>query len=91
MFVLCWGVLAAASVAASAPDLSEKEQTAARKLYVAKCAKCHRFYEPTNYTEPNWQAWMGKMSRKSKLKPEQENLLTRFLNAYRAGQVSAPR
>jgi len=79
--------LAAVHPAASADELTLKELTAARKIYVAKCAKCHRFYEPANYAESAWQTWMEKMSKKSKLKGEQASLLTRYLDDYRAGRL----
>jgi hypothetical protein len=79
--------LAAADPVTGADELTAKEITAARKTYVAKCAKCHRFYEPTKYSEPAWRAWMEKMNKKSKLKEEQASLLTRYLDAYRAGQL----
>ena len=80
-------LIAAAHPAAIADELTLKELTAARKIYVAKCAKCHRFYEPTNYSEPDWGRWMGKMSVKSKLKPDQDKLLRRYLDEYRAGRI----
>ena len=79
--------LAMVHPAESADELTAKELQAARKIYVAKCAKCHRFYEPTNYTEPDWQTWMEKMNKKSKIKGEQAALLNRYLDAYRAGQL----
>ena len=79
--------LAADAPAASAADLSAKELTAARKLYVAKCARCHRFYEPKEYSEGDWRMWMEKMNKKSKFKPAQASLLNRYLDAYRAGRV----
>jgi len=77
--------LAADHPASNAEDLTVKEITAARKIYVAKCAKCHRFYEPRDYPQSNWQTWMEKMNEKSKLKPAQAELLNRYLDAYRAG------
>lgn len=80
-------LVAAAYPAASADELTLKELTAARKIYVAKCAKCHRFYEPTNYAENDWGKWMEKMNKKSKLKEDQARLLTRYLDAYRAGRL----
>jgi hypothetical protein len=80
--------LAAADPAASADELTSKEITTARKIYVAKCAKCHRFYEPTNYGAAEWRIWMEKMNKKSKLKPEQGALLDRYLDAYRAGRLT---
>ena len=78
---------AAAHPAAIADEWTLKELAAARKTYVAKCAKCHRFYEPTNYSENDWRTWMEKMNKKSKLKEEPASLLTRYLDAYRAGQL----
>ena len=87
--VLLWFIaLAAASGPASADELTPREQADARNIYVAKCAKCHRFYEPTNYAEPDWQTWMDKMDKKSKLKPDQARLLKRYLDSYRAGQLA---
>ena len=69
---------------ARAADLSEKETQTARKLYNAKCAKCHKFYDPANYSAEEWNVWMHKMSKKAKLKPPQTELLTRYLETFRA-------
>jgi hypothetical protein len=69
--------------AASAAGLSGQELTDATQLYVAKCAKCHKFYHPADYSQKEWDMWMRKMSRKSKLKPAQEELLARYLGAFR--------
>jgi hypothetical protein len=79
--------LAAVSTAAGADDLTADQMAAARKVYVAKCAKCHRFYEPKDYQESDWRTWMTKMEKKSKLKPDQAELLNRYLDAYRAGNL----
>ncbi len=79
--------LAGTWAAAGIDGLTVKDRAAACKIYVAKCAKCHQFYEPTNYTEPAWRRWMEKMSKKAKLKPEPAGLLNRYLDAYRAGQL----
>lgn len=82
--------LAGGWVLASAGELPEKDQAAAHKLYVAKCAKCHKFYEPQNYDDATWSVWMDKMARKSKLKPVQTELLNRYLDSYRrAGRRDA--
>jgi cytochrome c553 len=72
---------------ASGDELAPKDRAAARKIYVAKCAKCHRFYEPKDYSAADWQMWMENMNRKSKLKPEQARLLNRYLDDYRAGRL----
>lgn len=63
-----------------------KDQQAARKVYVAKCAKCHRFYDPKLYDDAAWADWMTKMARKSKLKASQTDSLTRYIDAYRRGE-----
>lgn len=76
-----------AVLAAGSPAAGGQERVDARKLYVAKCAKCHKFYEPKNYSDGDWSRWMTAMSRKSKLKPEQERALTSYLEEYRAGRM----
>ena len=90
LFCLLWIVvlaLAGCSGPASATDGPHDETTAARKLYVAKCAKYHKFYDPAKYSDQEWQKWMTKMSRKAKLKPEQEEMLARYIeDTYRAPQ-----
>ena len=58
---------------------------AGQKLYVVKCARCHKFYNPANYSDAKWREWMDKMSRKAKLKPEQKETLSEYLEAFRTG------
>jgi hypothetical protein len=60
--------------------------TAGQKLYVNKCAKCHKFYDPTKYSDADWNMWMGKMSRKAKLKPEQEQQLSTYIDEKLRGK-----
>jgi len=68
-------------------SLSPKDIEKARKIYFAKCAKCHRFYEPKDYSDEEWDKWIKSMARKSKLKPDQEKVLIQFLKEYRSGKV----
>jgi mono/diheme cytochrome c family protein len=68
------------AVPAVAKDSPPNESAAGQKLYVAKCAKCHKFYDPAKYSEADWQMWMTKMSKKAKLKPEQEEALSRYIS-----------
>jgi hypothetical protein len=58
----------------------EAENSVGHRLYVAKCAKCHKFYEPAKYSEADWNMWMTKMSKKAKLKPDQQEELTRYIS-----------
>ena len=83
----CAAVLVAIGTARAA-DLSDKEIAEARKLYNAKCAKCHKFYDPAKYDDGEWQTWMQKMSRKAKLKEAQSELLGRYLENFRAPTVT---
>ncbi|MCX6906787.1 MAG: hypothetical protein NTY01_01960, partial [Verrucomicrobia bacterium] len=66
-----------------AAELTPKETAAGRKLYTAKCGRCHKFYKIEKYPEPAWNMWMGQMITKSKLTPEQADLLTRYLQSLR--------
>lgn len=80
--VLIW-VLAATKLPAADP-LSSTDLAAARKLSAVKCTKCHKFYEPVDYGQTDWSEWMEKMRKKSKLKPAQFDLLSRYLEDARA-------
>lgn len=69
-------------------ELSALQIKDARKLYLSKCAKCHKLYDPTKYTDEKWSEWMSKMTKKSKLSPEQSEVLTRYVAAGKAGHLS---
>jgi cytochrome c5 len=70
--------------AARAAGLADKEISAARQLYVAKCARCHKFYDPADYDNGEWDSWMTKMNQKARLKPDQGQLLARYLEVFRS-------
>ena len=74
-----WG----SAPAASPQALTTADIAAARKLYEVKCAKCHKFYEPKDYSQGEWNRWMTSMSRKSRLKPDQARILNQYLDDYR--------
>jgi|ERR1043166_3214228 cytochrome c5 len=76
-------VLRPNAVPANTDGLSASELQDAGKLFRAKCVRCHAFYDPAAYNEDDWKQWMGKMSLKAKLKPEQEQLLSRYLACFR--------
>ncbi|MBM3860467.1 MAG: hypothetical protein FJ395_12560 [Verrucomicrobia bacterium] len=56
------------------------EPPVGRKLYVAKCASCHKLYDPAKYNETEWDSWMQKMRKKVPLTESQ----IADLNAYAA-------
>jgi hypothetical protein len=68
------------AVPAAAKDPPSTQTAVGQKLYVAKCAKCHKFYDPAKYSEADWEMWMTKMSKKAKLKPAQEAELSRYIS-----------
>ena len=80
-------IAALAARAGLAPD--EIRQAAA--IYNLKCARCHKFHDPANYDNAEWKSWMTKMSRKARLNPEQEQLLSRYLGALRESNPGAPK
>ena len=63
--------------------LSSKQLNDAKRLYNAKCSRCHKFYNPSSYDDSEWHEWMEKMRKKSKLKSEQYDLLTRYTDMLR--------
>jgi len=66
--------------------LSADELNQAARLYTIKCAKCHKFYNPADYNDAEWHTWMTKMSKKARLKPGQQDLLSRYLDNFRAAE-----
>jgi hypothetical protein len=51
VFVVLTVKLEWAGSPARGEELTPKEVATGRKVYVAKCAKCHKFYEPKRYSE----------------------------------------
>ena len=72
---------------AEAAELSPKETADARKIYISKCAKCHELYDPKTYPDSEWAVWMKKMGKKSRLKPEQLQLVERYTDTLRKPPV----
>lgn len=75
--------------AARAQELSPSEIKEARKLYIGKCAKCHKLYDPHAYTDAEWDKWLRKMTRKARLSSKQADMLSQYLSGIRAENTSA--
>jgi hypothetical protein len=69
--------LAGAGVRTKAADISS--DAPGRKLYVGKCARCHKLYDLTKYSDEQWQVLMDKMCRKAKLQPDQKTLISAYV------------
>ncbi len=79
----------AAEPVAPANALTDTERHDTRKIYVARCAKCHEFYEPSDYSSKEWSVWMTKMGKKSKLTAEQLVLMRRYTDELRTNPPPA--
>ena len=66
--------------AAPGGKASSHGESAGRALYLTKCAKCHKLYEPGNYSDGAWRGWLTKMGKKSKLSAEQQKLLSSYFD-----------
>lgn len=77
--LLCLLAFAGCAIPEREVALPNHEAAAGRKLYVSKCAKCHKFYDPAKYSETEWQMWMARMSKKAKLRPDQAEILGRYI------------
>ena len=56
-----------------------------KRLYTAKCAKCHRFYPPGDYSDEKWEYWMKKMKKKARLNDEQYRLVLDYTYELKKG------
>jgi hypothetical protein len=75
---------------AAGAGLSDEEISRAAKLSLNKCVRCHQLYDPASYSDADWTAWMGKMSRKAHLKSDQTKLLSRYFEAFRSTHANQP-
>jgi|SRR4051794_22389166 hypothetical protein len=70
------------SVGLSPSSLPGSPDLPGRQVYIAKCARCHKLYDPKRYNDEEWRTWMGKMSRKAKLTPEQEQQVSAYVAEF---------
>jgi mono/diheme cytochrome c family protein len=75
--LLLLGWLAAPASGAAGTPAGDPTQ----KLYLNKCARCHKPYDPASYDDQKWTYWMQKMKRKARLNDEQYQLLLGYRTA----------
>ncbi len=63
--------------------VSTGELAKGRGLYELKCAKCHKLYDPSDYSEEDWRLWIGKMRKKAHLNDETFCLIDGYLDSVR--------
>src|ERR1043165_3512209 len=83
------GDKSASTIPAAGPFAPAESVTAGRTVYLQKCARCHRFYDPAAYSEEDWSGWMRKMARKARLTPEQTTHVNQFLNSFRSSEAKS--
>lgn len=84
LLVIFLGVFAAVGAPGDRPAVDQS--AAGRKLYLNKCAKCHKMYDPLNYTDRQWDSWMGKMEKKAKLKPKEKEAVNEYVRQTLLGK-----
>ena len=65
---------------AYADDLSK-----GKSIYLTKCSKCHRLYDPKSYENEAWTGWMVKMKKKARLNDDQYERILKYLESVRKG------
>ncbi|RME92145.1 MAG: hypothetical protein D6766_10575 [Verrucomicrobia bacterium] len=84
-FLWCWLPVLAGCANPTGTGFSSgaEPDSPGHRLYVQKCASCHRFYHPANYTGERWQYWMDTMAEKARLTPEEKQTLSAYLDQFR--------
>ena len=70
-------------VLAAPPAFCAAELGEAKKLYLTKCSKCHKLYDPAGYDDISWDGWMVKMKKKSHLNDGQYEKIRSYLETLR--------
>jgi cytochrome c2 len=55
-----------------------------RKLFLNRCARCHKLPHPDEFTPAQWSRIVPKMAKRSGLKPEQRDAVIAYLCSQRA-------
>jgi hypothetical protein len=64
----------------SKPVTSE-EIAMGKSLYAENCVKCHKSFEPSEFTEKQWRHEVPPMAKKAKIDSEKENLILAYVLA----------
>ena len=85
IWLLACPAVALISGLASAETGSTGRHEEAKQLYLMKCSKCHRLYDPEEYEDSHWSDWMIKMKKKAHLNDEQYDKIVRYVESLRKG------
>lgn len=64
-------------------DATAEQLKSGYHIYVNNCGKCHALYKPEQFSEKKWEEELPDMVSKSKLSPEEQELLVRFVYTRR--------
>lgn len=85
--ILGTGILLASCSPKSAPvveeikgDLPTAELNMGKHILDTKCQKCHATEDVTAYSKEQWDVILPKMAKKARLKAEEEQTLTEYVN-----------
>ncbi|MBI5820911.1 MAG: cytochrome c [Verrucomicrobia bacterium] len=59
-----------------------------KKLYEARCIRCHKDLDPTIYDDMTWKRWLWKMKDKARLDNEEYGDLSDYLKGVREAAKS---
>ena len=60
-------------------DVSLETLKKGYSLYQNKCGGCHYLYRPAKFSEEKWKSEMPKMSEKSKITTEEQEIILNYL------------
>jgi cytochrome c5 len=76
-------IIALMAACAAWAQTSDKQLERGKKLYVIKCAKCHELHKPAAYKKADWDKWMEKMRKKSKLNDQDFEAIKSYTETLR--------
>lgn len=74
-------LLVAAVAACAGTPAPQAGSARGERLYRSKCAACHRAYPPASRGRAEWAAVLEKMAPRSKLTPEEREIVLGYLQA----------
>lgn len=74
-------------VSQAAGDISGKQLAKDRRVYLVRCARCHKAYNPADFETETWNRWMRKMRKKARVKSDEEwEQIKRYLTSLKTSK-----
>ena len=65
------------------PGLAHGAERPVKELYLSRCSRCHKLYDPRDYDAARWDYWMEKMKKKARLNDPQYQAIRRYAESLR--------